>query len=84
MEVKSSNQKRLDDLPGSGDKDFWQDAEIHTGITPHEFLGKTGHFFERVRGDQAYCEECGWGFQLDPGDKIVDGHLYNKKGKLVI
>jgi len=81
MEPKSS-KRRLDDLPESGSK-FW-DGEVNTGLTPHSILDEHGHYFERVTGHQAYCEGCGWGFQLDPGDKITDGHLYDKKGKLVI
>ena len=83
METKSSNQERLGDLPESTNE-FWQDAEVHTGIIPHSVLGEHGHYFTRISGHQAYCEGCGWGFQLDPGDKIKDGHLYDKKGKLVI
>ena len=77
-------KQKLDDLPGSGDREFWGDAEIHTNLKPHDILADHGHYFKRVSGHQAYCEGCGWGFQLDPGDKIVDGHLYNKDGKLVI
>jgi len=84
MEPKSSDKKNLDDLPGSQDSDFWLGAEIHTGITPHEWKPDKGHYFERVSGHQAYCEGCGWGFELDPGDKIIDGHLYDKSGKLII
>lgn len=81
MDQKSS--KRLDDLPES-QSDFWKDAEVHTGIVPHNILADHGHYFKRVSGHQAYCEGCGWGFQLDSGDKIIDGHLYDKKKKLII
>ena len=84
MEDKSPNQKSLDDLPKSDDKEFWGDAEIHTGIVPHDILAKHGHYFVRISGHQAYCEGCGWGFQLEWGDEIIDGHLYNDKGELVL
>ena len=83
MEVKSLNQKRLDDLPKS-ESEFWEGAEVHTNLTPHDIFAKHGHYFKRVSGHQAYCEGCGWGFQLDPGDKVIDGHLYNRDGRLVI
>jgi len=91
MDQKSSKVK-LDDLPRSDDKDFWLDAEIHTGIeglTIEEAKKKVEeekekHYFVRTTGRQAQCTHCDWGFELDPGDKIIDGHLYNKKGKLII
>lgn len=83
METGSLNQKGLDDLPKSDDE-FWGDAEVNTGIVPHDMFDKHGHYFKRISGHQAYCEGCGWGFQLDSGDKIIDGHLYDKEGKFVI
>ena len=83
MDQKSSQRKKLDDLPESGNK-FWDYAEIHTGIVPHDWMQNHLHHFEKVTGHQAYCQGCGWGFELDPGDKIRDGHLYDNKGKLVI
>ena len=91
MEQKLSKAK-LDDLPGSENKDFWLDAEIHTGLkglTIEEAKKsaeeeKEKHYFVRTTGRQAQCTHCGWGFELDPGDKIVDGHLYDKTGKLII
>jgi hypothetical protein len=73
---------KLDDLPESSSK-FW-DGEIRTNLVAHDILADHGHYFERVRGHEAYCTGCGWGFVLDPGDKIIDGHLYDRKGKLVI
>lgn len=85
MEAKSSNQesqKRLDDLPVS-ESEFW-DGEKHTGLVPHAESSEEGHYFKRVTGHEAYCEGCGWGFALDPGDQIIDGHLYDRAGKLVI
>ena len=85
MEAKS-NQKRLDDLPRS-DSSFWEHAEVHTNIVKideHDILSKKGHDFERITGHQAECRICHWGFQLDPGDKIIEGHLYNIKGRKII
>ena len=92
MDQKSSDQKRVSDLPESTNKDFWLDAEIHTGIktiTQQEAdeevkKEKEKHYFVRTTGREAQCTHCGWGFELDPGDKIIDGHLYDKKGKLII
>lgn len=77
--------KRLDPLPPS-DSEFWAEveAEVHPNIVPHSVHSEHGHYFVRTTGRQAECNICGWGFELDPGDKIVDGHLYTKDGKLVI
>jgi hypothetical protein len=85
MEAKSSreNQKRLDDLPPSDDK-YWEYADINTGIIPKEINDENGHYFVRVTGHEAQCRYCSWGFALDPGDKVKDGHLFDKTGKLVI
>jgi hypothetical protein len=83
MEAKLSNQKSLDELPRSDDKDFWYEAEVNK-VVPHSILADHGHYFKRVSGHQAYCDGCGWGFQLDWGDKVIDGHVYDKKGRLVI
>lgn len=80
METMSS--KKLDDLPVSTDK-FWAKAEVHV-FTVHDWFQDHLHYFERVTGHQAYCAGCGWGFELDPGDKIKEGHLYTKKGKFII
>lgn len=77
------SKKRLDDLPGSDDK-FWAGAEVHTNIIPHSELSENGHYFERVAGNEAQCRNCSWGFALDPGDEIKDGHLYTKDGKFVV
>lgn len=76
--------RQLDPLPGSDDREFWVEAEIHTNLVPHTELSEEGHFLVRVTGHEAQCMKCGWGFALDPGDKIVDGHLYDRRGKLVI
>ncbi len=75
-------KQNLDDLPGSSDK-FWKDADVHTGITPTRMFDDN-HYFVRIAGHQAQCTHCDWGFQLDPGDKIVDGHLFDKTGKKVL
>jgi len=91
MEQKQS-KANLDNLPESGDSDFWLDAEIHTGIkttTQGEAdkqvrEEKDKHYFVRTTGREAQCTHCDWGFELDPGDKIEDGHLYDKNGKLII
>lgn len=80
MEQKVTN---LEDLPESQDKDFWLEADVHTGITPHNEFQNHGHYFERIKGHQAQCS-CGWGFELDPGDQIKEGHLYDRSNKLVI
>lgn len=74
---------KLDDLPGSSDKEFWGEAEINTRLTP-QVMFDSNHYFVRVTGHEAYCHHCNWGFALDPGDKIKDGHLFSRDGKLVI
>jgi hypothetical protein len=79
METK----QKLDDLPKSEDKDFWLDAEIHMGLIAKENPLDI-HYFVRVSGRQAQCKNCDWGFELDPGDRIENGHLYERTGKLVI
>jgi hypothetical protein len=73
----------LDSLPASDDKEFWDGADIHTNIKPERFFDQK-HVLIRVAGHQAQCTHCDWGFQLDPGDKIVDGHLIDRTGKKVL
>lgn len=80
MEQRSSKEK-LDDLPASTDK-FW-DGEVNV-VEPKVPFMKQPHYFERVRGHEAQCTHCDWGFELDPGDKIEGGHLYSKQGKKII
>lgn len=80
MEQKSS--KKLEDLPEST-SEFW-DGEVNSNLTPHSELSEKGHYFEYVTAVTAECKKCHWGFQLDPGDKIRKGHLYNRTGKFVI
>jgi len=82
MDQKLSNQKKLDELPESSDK-FW-DGEVHANIVPHDWFDDHSHYFMRVTGHEAYCEGCGWGFALDGGDKIIEGHLYTREKKFVI
>lgn len=72
----------LDDLPASSDKKFWGDSDVRQSEPKNMFDQK--HYFKRVAGHQAQCEHCWWGFQLDPGDQIKEGHLYDRTGKLVI
>lgn len=83
MENKQG-KTRLDDLPGSDDREFWEQAEIHSNLTPEPVYPTKIHYFVRRSGREAQCTHCEWGFALDPGDTIVDGHLYDRKGKLVI
>lgn len=73
----------LDALPASDDKEFWSEADVHTNIKPVPFFDQA-HVLKRVAGHQAQCTHCDWGFQLDPGDKIVDGHLIDRAGKKII
>ena len=75
-------KQTLDDLPGSSDK-FWKGSDVHTGIVPVRMFDDV-HNFVRIAGHQAQCTHCDWGFQLDPGDKIVDGHLFDREGKKVL
>lgn len=77
--------ERLNPLPPSNDE-FWTgvDAEVHTNIVPQRVHSEDAHYFIRTTGRQAQCTHCDWGFELDPGDKIADGHLYDKAGNLVI
>ena len=77
------DKTNLDPLPGSDDKEFWMDADVRTNLTP-QVMFEGNHYFERRSGHEAECSHCHWGFALDPGDKIKEGHLYSKDGKLVI
>lgn len=74
---------QLDALPASDDKEFWAEADIHTNIEPKNLFDQT-HIFKRIAGHQAQCTHCDWGFQLDSGDKIIEGHLFDKTGKKVL
>lgn len=82
MDHKQSN---LPELPPNEDKEFWGDAEVHGNLVPKKvpFFDQP-HFFIRVKGHEAQCNHCDWGFALDPGDKVVDGHLIDRDGKLVL
>jgi len=85
--------EKLANLPKSDDQDFWLDAEINTNIPGLLKQFETdklveeqrkNHYFVRTTGRQAQCQHCDWGFELEPGDLIKEGHLYDKKGNLVI
>lgn len=76
-------QTQLDSLPGST-SDFWEHAEVNTNIVPQLVHSFSRHFFVRVKGHEAQCTHCDWGFVLDPGDYVKDGHLFDKQGNLVI
>lgn len=76
--------KQLDPLPPSSDKEFWGDGEVHSNLEPHDVLSEDGHNFEYVTAVTVECSKCHWGFQLDPGDRVKEGHLYDRSGKLVI
>jgi hypothetical protein len=84
-------KKKLEDLPES-QNDFWKQSEVHTNLFWQTKEGAAkevkstlkDHYFVRIPGHQAQCTHCSWGFQLDWGDKVKDGHLYNKEGELVI
>ena len=73
MEPKSS---KLESLPGNESK-FWEEADIHANLIPHHEFNEDGHYFVRVSGNSAQCKKCNWGFDLEIGDEIKDGHLYN-------
>jgi hypothetical protein len=74
-------KSQLPDLPDSRNE-FW-DGEVNV-IEPKTKFFDEPHRFERVSGRQARCTHCDWGFELDPGDKIKNGHLYTKSGKKVL
>lgn len=87
---QADSKKRLDPLP-ENDSEYWKDAETHKASwqTKDEARKEVkatlkDHYFVRVSGHQAQCTHCNWGFQLDSGDRIKDGHLYNKEKKLII
>lgn len=73
--------QKLPDLPESGDE-FW-DGEKN--LSRPEAVNSDGpHYFEYSRGKEAYCGHCGWGFLLDKGDYINEGHVYSEDEHLVI
>lgn len=78
-----NTEQRLPSLP-SNDNEYWKDAEVHGNLVPKKISSDEGHRFEYTSAVTARCTHCDWGFQLDPGDKILDGHLYDKLGKLII
>ena len=69
----------------TAEREFWGEAEIHGNLVPQKIpFFDQPHHFVRKSGRSAQCTHCDWGFQLDPGDKIVDGHLFDRKGKKVL
>lgn len=82
MDQKSS--KRLDPLP-ENQNEIWEGAEVHGNIVPQKVpFFEQPHFFVRKSGHEAQCTHCDWGFALDGGDRIKDGHLYDRSGALVL
>lgn len=81
--VSPPKVSNLDSLPDS-ENEFWENAEVHTNITPQKVHKDEPHYFIRKSGHEAVCSHCDWGFVLDPGDKIIDGHLFDRTGKLVL
>jgi hypothetical protein len=86
----STRESNLDPLPDTR-AEYWKEAEVHqvpwqTKDEARAEVKRTlkDHYFIRVSGHQAQCTHCDWGFQLDRGDKIKDGHLYDIDGELVI
>lgn len=75
-------KQSLEDLPESKNE-FW-DGEVNVIEVKEKPFFKQPHYFVRVKGHQAQCTHCDWGFELDPGDKIEKGHLYTKSGKKVL
>jgi hypothetical protein len=82
MDQKSSKRKKLADLPPSDDE-FWEDADTHLN-EPVSVNSEGPHYFDMVHGNEAYCAHCGWGFVLDRGDRVRDGHVYDRQEHLVI
>ena len=74
---------KLPDLPPNDDKEFWGDAEMYE-CTPQSVNSDGPHYFERVRGHEAYCGHCGWGFVLDRGDQVEGGHVFDRDKHIVI
>ena len=82
--LEVSSPKRLENLPPNEDS-FWEGAEVHGNLVPQEVAStKEPHYFVRKTAREAQCTHCDWGFELDPGDKIKDGHLFDRKNNLVI
>lgn len=78
-----SAKRQLDPLPDNRDG-YWEGSEVHGGLVPQTVNPTSPHYFVHKSGREAQCTHCDWGFALDPGDKIVDGHLYDRHGKRVI
>lgn len=76
-------REKLPDLPSSNDEEFWGDAEKFQGI-PEAVNAEGPHYFILIRGKEVYCQHCGWGFMLDKGDTVKDGHVFSIEKHLVI
>lgn len=74
--------ENLAPLPESKNE-FWESAEVHTNLVPKQ-INQGDHYFKYTSAVTAQCTHCDWGFQLDPGDVIKNGHLFDKKGTLII
>lgn len=83
MDESQSGKTNLPDLPDSK-HDFWQHSDININEVAPLHPREEGHYFVRKSAILAQCEHCDWGFELDPGDQVIDGHLYTKEGKLVL
>jgi hypothetical protein len=82
--MDSTPQPELNDLPESS-SEFWDGEKIRIELAePKVKFADQPHYFERVKGHQAYCSHCSYGFELDPGDEIRDGHLFDTEGNLII
>lgn len=73
----------LPDLPENSDAEFWGDAEKYI-VNPKATNSEGPHYFNYDHANGAYCAHCGWGFLLDKGDSISEGHVYDVENHLVI
>jgi len=70
-------KKISENLPPSSDKEFWEDAEIHTinlDKVPKKQMGKHNKLI--MRGPYLVCLSC-------PFEHTIPGYMLNKRGKLV-
>lgn len=61
----------LDALPPSDDK-YWEGADVNKHVLRDS--PEHDHSFVRKEGMNVECE-CGLGFVLSPGYKVIDGQL---------
>jgi hypothetical protein len=81
--MDEGTKENLEPLPESN-TNFWEHAETHTNIVPEPVVKDNVHIFVRKSGREVQCTHCDWGFALDPGDYVLDGHVYDKNDNLVI